>query len=105
MTPASASALRATANPWGIVWLVIAGMVRATLRSTAGRRGGTVTCSALRSTRRSHRAVFGSSTVKDWLRRNETRGWIQVRSNAPGLATPKNRRIFSTWVPCRRRRR
>ena len=25
-------------------------------------------------------------------------GWIQVRSDASGLATPKNRSIFSTWV-------
>ena len=58
-----------------------------------------MTCSAVRSTRRSQRAVFGSLTVKAWLRRNETRGWIHVRSKDSGLATPKNRRIFSTWVP------
>lgn len=37
--------------------------------------------------------------MKSCLPRNDTRGWIHVRSNASGLATPKNRRIFSTWVP------
>lgn len=97
-TPAWASAARAARKPSGTDRLVIAGSVRATWRMARMLSAATLTSSADRSTSRNHSAVFCSATAKAWLRRNETRGCIQVCSNASGVATRNSLRIFSTLV-------
>jgi len=81
--PASASAARAAMKPSATVIVVSRGIAAATLRSAFGLYKATSTSPADRSSSRSHKAVFGSSMEKAWLRRNETDGCCQESGKRP----------------------